>query len=57
MDGNSISKKEDFIGSKLNFDLINSEDGKVLAEKGSKFNIVMAKEVEKKGFKEAFYIK
>ena len=47
-------KKEDFIGSKLNFDLINSEDGKVLAEKGSKFNIVMAKEVEKKGFKEAF---
>ena len=47
-------KKEDFIGSKLNFDLINSEDGKVFAEKGSKFNIVMAKEVEKKGFKEAF---
>ena len=32
MDGNSISK-EDFVGSKLNFDLINSEDGKVLAEK------------------------
>ena len=54
MDGNSSSKKEDFIGSKLNFDLINSEDGKVFAEKGSKFNIVMAKEVEKKGLKEAF---
>ena len=40
MDGNSLSK-EDFIGSKLNFDLINSEDGKVLAEKGSKFTLTI----------------
>ncbi len=47
-------KKEDFIGSKLNFDLINSEDGKIIAEKGSKFNVVLAKEVEKKALKEAF---
>ena len=47
-------KKADFLGSKLNFDLINSENGKIIAEKGSKFNIILAKEADKKGLKEAF---
>ena len=45
---------KDFLGSKLNFDLIDPSNGKVIIEKGNKFNILTAKEVEKKGLKEAF---
>ena len=38
--------KEDYLGSKLDHDLIDSKTGKVILESGEKFNIAAAKKVE-----------
>ncbi len=38
--------KEDYIGSKLNFDLIDSSNGNVVAKAGEKFNILLAKKIK-----------
>ena len=43
--------KEDYIGSKLDFDLIDSTSGKVVAKSGEKFNIVLSKKIEELGLR------
>ena len=40
--------KDDFIGSKLDFDLIDSETGKIYAKAGEKFNIIAQKKTIRK---------
>ena len=43
--------KDDYMGSKLDFDLINSSNGKVLASEGDKFNVLIAKQIDELGVK------
>ena len=43
--------QNDYIGNKLEFDLIDSSSGKVIAKSGEKFNIVLSKKIEKIGLK------
>ena len=44
-------KKEDYIGSKLDFDLVDASSGAVIAEKGEKFNIVISKKIDQQKVK------
>ncbi len=46
--------KEDYLGSKLDHDIIDSNSGKVLAKSDEKFNVVNAKNIESHGLKNVF---
>ena len=46
--------KDDFVGMKLDFDLIDSETGKVYAKAGEKFNIVVQKKLAENSVKNLF---
>ena len=46
--------EKDFIGGKLDFDLINSENGKVYAKKGEKFNALISKNLKSDSVKKLF---
>ena len=46
--------KEDYLGAKLDIDLINAEDGKVLANAGDKFNALIAKKIDSSKVKSLF---
>ncbi len=46
--------KEDFIGTKLEFDLIDSDSGKIFAKAGEKFNIVLQKKLSENSVKNLF---
>ncbi len=47
-------KKEDYLGTKLDIDLVDAKSGKILAEKGEKFNIVISKKIDELKVKELF---
>ena len=47
-------KKDEYVGSKLDFDIVNAKDGKVVVEKGSKFNILSQQQVEKSKLKDVY---
>ena len=46
--------KNDFMGLKLDHDLIDSNSGKVIAKLGEKFNVVIAKKIEESGLKNLY---
>ena len=46
--------EEDYVGSKLDFDIVESNSGKVLAKNGDKFNSLLAKNLKKDGLKKIF---
>jgi DNA-directed RNA polymerase subunit beta len=46
--------KEDYLGSKLNIDLVDSSTGKVLVNSGEKFNVVVDKKIKDAGVKRLF---
>ena len=46
--------KDDFMGSRLDIDLIDAKTGKVIAKKGDKFNILTAKKVDELNVKKLF---
>ena len=47
--------KNDFMGLKLDHDLIDSNSGKVIAKSGDKFNVVIAKKIEESGLKNLYF--
>jgi len=47
--------EEDYFGSKLDFDIVDSNSGKVLAKNGDKFNSLLAKKFKKRWVKENFH--
>ena len=46
--------EKDFIGNKLDFDLINSVNGKVYAKKGEKFNALVSKNLKSDSVKKLY---
>ena len=46
--------EQDYLGSKLDHDIIDSNSGKVLAKYGDKFNSLLAKDIKKEGIKKLF---
>ena len=46
--------EQDYLGSKLDYDIIDSNSGKVLAKYGDKFNSLLAKNIKKEGIKKLF---
>ena len=46
--------EQDYLGSKLDYDIIDSKSGKVLAKYGEKFNSLIAKNIKKDGIKKVF---
>ncbi len=46
--------EKDFIGNKLDFDLINSDNGKVYAKKGEKFNALVSKNLKSDSVKKLY---
>ena len=46
--------EKDFLGNKLDFDIINSSNGKVYAKKGEKFNILVSKNLKSDSVKKLY---
>ncbi len=49
-----VYKKDDFIGSKLEFDIVDSDSGKTYANAGDKFNITTQKKIDEDSVKKLF---
>ena len=54
MVGSLIILSNDYLGSKLDYDIVDSNSGKVLAKYGDKFNSLLAKNIKKEGIKKLF---
>ena len=48
--------ENDYLGSKLDYDIIDSKSGKVLAKYGDKFNSLTAKNIKKEGHLKNFLL-
>ena len=46
--------EDDYLGSRLDYDIVESKSGKVLAKLGDKFNSLTAKNIKKEGVKKIF---
>ena len=54
MDGEFDYDQNDFIGNKVDIDLVDATNGKVYLKSGEKFNVVIAKSLEKDSVKKLF---